>query len=212
MAPEKAPGREYTSSRAEIDFANAEREREEWELSTHPEGERRPGLDQDSWKELLWEVHPPPTSIMAPSRPTHSGFPILGHMYGHLPFWCSSGPWSALFSKWWTVGGVRPMGKKRMQPLQCTFKRCCPLLAILPLLALPCTFLAAVEGGSTPPPDRPSRTALPAGDDRPLRPEGSGPGGRDGGHRHPDEGVWRGWGPPPWVRKCWPTAALYWVF
>eukprot|EP00667_Euglena_gracilis_P026552 EG_transcript_32046 len=36
---------EYTSSRAEIDFANAEREREEWELSTHPEGERQEMID-----------------------------------------------------------------------------------------------------------------------------------------------------------------------
>ena len=36
---------EYTSSQAEMDFARAEREREEWELKTHPEGEKKEMID-----------------------------------------------------------------------------------------------------------------------------------------------------------------------
>jgi VIT1/CCC1 family predicted Fe2+/Mn2+ transporter len=36
---------EYTSSRAEMDFAKAERERERWELESHPEGEKKEMVD-----------------------------------------------------------------------------------------------------------------------------------------------------------------------
>jgi len=36
---------EYTSSRAEQDFAQSERAREQWELDTHPEGERQEMID-----------------------------------------------------------------------------------------------------------------------------------------------------------------------